>query len=185
MIKNILLIFIIFIFGCSAYALEKDSFVNLTLKNTQKPPVHTKYNYETTRKIPIKISIWQAIKTEEDVYDGQKILFVVEKNVYDGNKLLIPEGTKINAKVETVVPNGMNGIPASIIFGGFSIDGLNGQFTETYEVFGFDASAFVFPLKWALTILYPTGSLTNFIRGGHASLVPSKEITIYYYPEWI
>ena len=53
-----------------------------------------------------------------------------------------------------------------------------------YEVFGQDRSLIVFPLKWALTILPPTGSLTNFIKGGHAKVKTNKTITLYYHPNW-
>ena len=59
-----------------------------------------------------------------------------------------------------------------------------GQLSQSFEIFGQDRSLFVFPLKWALTPLPPTGSLTNFIKGGHAKLSENKTITIYFYPEW-
>ncbi len=69
----------------------------------------------------------------------------------------------------------MNGIPASIIFDDFKIDGITpGQVTDTLEVFGQDRTYFVFPLKWALTFLPPTGSLTNFIKGGHVRVRTNK-----------
>ena len=39
-------------------------------------------------------------------------------------------------------------------------------------------------MKWALTILPPSGSLTNFIKGGHAKLKTNEVIELYYYPDW-
>ena len=80
----------------------------------------------------------------------------------------------------------MNGIPASIVFEDFKIDNVeNGKLQNTLEVFGQDRSLIVFPIKWALTILPPTGSLTNFIMGGHARIRQGKTFTIYYHPEWL
>lgn len=80
----------------------------------------------------------------------------------------------------------MNGIPASIIFGDFKFENIDkNKIDYTYERFGQDRSLWVFPLKWALTILPPTGSLTNFIKGGHARLKTNKVIQLNYYPEWI
>ena len=80
----------------------------------------------------------------------------------------------------------MNGIPASIIIGSFDIPNINpDKVTYYYEIIGQDRSLWVYPLKWALTILPPTGSLTNFIFGGHAKLSTKKKIKLYYYPEWI
>ena len=79
----------------------------------------------------------------------------------------------------------MNGIPASIVFKDFDISEIaKGQISDTYEIYGQDRSWLVFPLKWALTILPPSGSLTNFIMGGHAKLKTKKPIIVYYYPEW-
>ena len=79
----------------------------------------------------------------------------------------------------------MNGIPASIILKNFEIENIpKSKLSNTYELFGQDRSLIVFPLKWALTWLPPTGSLTNFIMGGHVRLKPRKKITIYYFPEW-
>ena len=80
----------------------------------------------------------------------------------------------------------MNGIPASIIVGNFEVENIpKGQISDSFEIRGQDRSLWVYPLKWALTILPPTGSLTNFIKGGHAKLKENKTIQIYYYPEWI
>ena len=79
----------------------------------------------------------------------------------------------------------MNGIPASVILGDFEMENISkGQFSNSIEVFGQDRSLIVFPLKWALTILPPSGSLTNFIMGGHVKIKEKKILTVYYYPEW-
>ena len=84
-----------------------------------------------------------------------------------------------------IITPGMNGIPGSIVLNDFDIEGLSkNRITNDYEITGQNRSLLVFPLKWALTILPPTGSLTNLILGGHAKIKTKNHITLYYYPEW-
>ena len=79
----------------------------------------------------------------------------------------------------------MNGIPASIIIGSFDIPNIDtNKLTYSYEIVGQDRSLWVYPLKWALTFLPPTGTLTNFIKGGHARLKENDTVELYFYPNW-
>ncbi len=143
------------------------------------------YNYESTLKIPIKLSVLESIKSEKNVYEGQTIKFISVEDVFYNSNCIVKRGDIIPAKVKIKITPGMNGIPGSIIFDEFEIVGVSqSQLTCNVEAFGQDRSYIVFPLKWALTILPPTGSLTNFIMGGHAKLKTKKIITIYYHPEW-
>ena len=163
----------------------QDEFVNETLKDVPAPQLNTKYDYTSLVKLPVKMNISERIKSEKDIYEGQEIEFVVRSHVSYKNRIYIKKGTIIKADVSVIITPGMNGIPASIIFDNFRADGVASEnLSPSYEIFGFDRSWLVFPLKWALTILPPTGSLTNFIMGGHAKLKPNKTITIYYYPDW-
>lgn len=188
--NKIILTFIILFFitlPCLSQNVQ-DEFANSTLNRTniEKPIPHTNYNYENTTKIPIKLHITESIKNENHVYEGQTVNFKVVEDVIYNTRIIIPKGTIVPAKVEAVISSGMNGIPASIIFGDFKFDNIDSNKIDyTYERFGQDRSLWVFPLKWALTILPPTGSLTNFIKGGHAVLKTNKIIEINYYPEWI
>lgn len=164
-----------------------DTFVENIVKkeNIEKPYKNLNYNYQSTKKIPVKIFIKEKIKSELDLYEGKTVDFIVSGDVYYNKRLIIPSGKIIKAKVGTIIKNGMNGIPASIIFDSFEIEGIKqSQISDSVEVFGQDRSLIVFPLKWALTFLPPTGSLTNFIKGGHAKLKPGKILKIYYYPKW-
>ena len=130
--------------------------------------------------------ILEEVHCENDIYEGEELKFRVLNDVYHNSDLRIRQNSIVTARVKTIITPGMNGIPASIILDEFKIDGVNkGQFVNSIEVFGQDRSLLVFPLKWALTILPPTGSFTNFIRGGHAKIKPKKTITLYYYPEWL
>lgn len=143
------------------------------------------YNYESTERLPIKLSIENEIHSEKDVYEGQEVNFKALYSVRHNNQLIVQRGDIVPAKVKVVITSGMNGIPASIIFGDFKINNISSsQIDNTFEVFGQDRSLFVFPLKWALTPLPPTGSLTNFIKGGRVKVKKNKVITIYYHPNW-
>lgn len=187
--RIISLLTVLFLITTPCFAeIMQDEFVNLTLKNIpiEKPQAHTKYNYESTKCVPIKLHITENIKNENHIYEGQPVTFKVIEDVIYNNETIIKQGTIVPARVETIIASGMNGIPASIIFGDFKFENIDkNKIDYTYERFGQDRSLWVYPLKWALTILPPTGSLTNFIKGGHARLKTNKIIQLNYYPEWI
>lgn len=184
---NRFLLLFISIFLCLPVSAEvlKDEVADTLSRTQPKVEVYKKYNFESTEKVPINLKIIEPIKKETEVYEGQQVKFKVAKDVLYNGKVLLKRGTAVEAKISIIITPGMNGIPASIIFKNFKIDGLNkGRLSQDYEISGQDRSWLVFPLKWALTFLPPTGSLTNFIMGGHAKINYKKQITIYYYPEW-
>lgn len=184
------ILYILFSFLLSiniANALMKDDFVDNSLKNDLvKPEPHLIYDYSDTLKIPIKLKITTAVKSEKDICEGQILNFVVSENVIYKRKLIIRANTPATARVETIITNGMNGIPASVILGNFEIANIKtSRLSNDFEKYGFDLSLFVYPLKWALTPLPPTGSLTNFIKGGHAQITKNDDIVVYYHPNWL
>lgn len=185
--NKILCIFILFLTCLTCFAENIiDEVADCLPREVLQPYVYNNYNFESTVKIPINLKIIDPIKSENDLYEGQVINFKIAKDVIYNDKIVLKRGTAVMARVSIIITPGMNGIPASIIFKDFEIEGVSkGQLTNTYEIFGQDRSLLVFPLKWALTILPPTGSLTNFIMGGHARLKTKKQITIYYYPNWL
>jgi hypothetical protein len=163
----------------------QDEVASKLSKYQPEVEIYNDYNFESFEKVPIKLKIVEPIKSETDVYEGQKVKFKVAKDVFYKEKIIFKRGTIFDAKISVIISTGMNGIPASIIFSDFKPENyVEGQFEDSYEISGQDRSWFVFPLKWALTPLPPTGSLTNFIMGGHAKINYKKRITLYYYPEW-
>ena len=184
---NKILIFLALLFTCNiAYGeIIQDDFVKESLIDVPPQAVYTKYDYTNLIKLPVRLNIKEAIDSEKDLYEGQEVEFVVKNHVAYKNAIFIKKGTVIKANVSIIISPGMNGIPASIIFDNFRINNKpTTLLSDTYEVFGHDRSWLVFPLKWALTVLPPTGSLTNFIMGGHAKINYKKQIIIYYYPDW-
>ena len=172
---------------CFAQTFIQDDFVIKTLsdKEISVPKTNLNYNYSDTTKIKIPIRIKETIKSEKHLQEGQILEFRTTTMVRKKGVTIVKKNQIVKAQVVTLIKNGMNGFPASIVLGNFEIDGLDtNKITANYEIFGADLSLLVFPLKWALTILPPTGSLTNFILGGHAKIKANKTIDIYYYPYW-
>ena len=162
-----------------------DEVADALPRNVESAAVYKDYDYTSTIKVPIRLKIKEDIKSEKELYEGQIIDFKVTKDVLFNGKTIVKRGAVVPARVSVIISPGMNGIPASIIIDKFSIEGISKtQLTASYEIFGQDRSLLVLPLKWALTPIPPTGSLTNFIKGGHVKIKAKKPIEIYYYPEW-
>ena len=174
-----LLLFFLLLYPCS-FAQMNDFIVDLTLKEKkiEKPFVNLNYDYENSGYVPIKLKPIDEIKSEKDIFEGQIIKFIAPEGVSFGTQIIVRKNQIITAKVETIIPNGMNGIPASIILGDFQTEDSKQKLGNNIEIFGLDLSLLVFPIKWALTPLPPTGSLTNFIKGGHVKIKKNKELTL-------
>lgn len=186
--KFLFAIFLI-LFGqiCFAQSFIQDDFVIKTLseKEVVMPKTNLEYNYQDTTKIKIPIKITETVKSEKHLQEGQILEFRTTSMVRKKGVTIVRKNQVVKARVETIIKNGMNGIPASIVLGNFEIEGLDdNKLTANYEIYGMDLSLLVFPIKWALTFLPPTGSLTNFMLGGHAKIKANKTIDIYYHPYW-
>lgn len=143
------------------------------------------YNFLDVNAIPIKLSIVETISTKNDLYEGQKIKFVVVEKVIYNKKIILHKGDIVEATIENIITPGMNGFPAEIVLDNFTFPNINNtQLMSTVIQSGSNRCFWVYPLKWALTPIPLAGSLTNFIRGGNAKIDPKDTITIYYYPNW-
>lgn len=163
----------------------QDNVASLLPAYVKDAETYENYNFESTEKVSIKLKPIEDVKSELELMEGAVVKFKVIKNVVYNNNIVVRRGTIVPSTVQLIISTGMNGIPASIVVGDFKIDGIkSGQLTNNYEFVGQDRSLLVFPLKWALTPLPPTGSLTNFIKGGHAKIKIKKPIEIFYHPHW-
>lgn len=184
-----------------SFLLQGITFANeIPLDATKKPAANTAeiqtntqntniselpYDYSSTEAIPIKLSIINEVSTKDGLIEGQKLKFKVLEDVYYENMPVVKKDDIITGTVETIITSGMNGFPAEIIVDDFEIAGINSsQLISTYIKKGQNRCFWVYPLKWALTIIPFVGSLTNFIMGGHARLKTKDVITIYYFPKW-
>lgn len=160
-----------------------DSYLNGVI---EKPSVNNNYNYTSLKRHQINLKIKERISTKDKLlHEGQILEFEVQNNVVYKGKMLVKKGETATARIETIISSGMNGIPYSIYLGDFKIPNLEqSKLLANYHKSGANRTYLVLPLKWALTFLPPTGSLTNFIMGGHAKIKEKEFITVYYYPEW-
>ena len=166
----------------------QDDFVDNSLQhyvgNTDSPK-RLQYDYNSLVKIPIILNSKDVIRSR-DAVDNKKYDFVVKDDVFYNGKCVVSAGTNVTGRLELMTTKGMNGIPAMMIFDDFEIPGVEAaKLKSTFVRRGLDLTLLVLPVKWALTILPPTGSLTNFIMGGPAKLSPKNDIVLYYYPDWV
>ncbi|MCD8024235.1 MAG: hypothetical protein LUE64_01730 [Candidatus Gastranaerophilales bacterium] len=149
--------------------------------NAPLPYVHTNYDYTSTKAMPIVLQITEKISTrDKTLYEGKKLYF----NIVDAPHF-INRRQKIEGRINMITSSGMNGVPYTIIVNDFNIPEIpKEKLKGEYQKSGLNMTWFVLPLKWALTPIPPTGSLTNFILGGHAKITPKDRITLWYYPEW-
>ena len=184
--NKIVLTVFLFLLLLPAYA-QDDFIVDYINKETvQQPNTNLEYNYKSTKKIPIFFHIKEPLSTrDKNIYEGMKLEFVSDRNIYDNGRLILKKGDIVEGKLKLIVTSGMNGIPYSLTVGNFKINGINeNALMDEYYKQGWDRGYIVYPLKWALTFLPPTGSLTNFIKGGHCKISTKDEIVINYYPDW-
>ncbi len=156
-------------------------------KSTVKTPfVNDNYDYSSTDAVVIPLRIEEKISTKDkNFHEGMSVNLRVRENVFYKNKIILKKNDIVKAKVGTHITSGMNGIPHSIIINNFDILQIDpSKLKSSYQKDGWNRTYLVLPLKWSLTFLPPTGSLTNFILGGHAKVTPKDEINVYYYPLW-
>ncbi len=187
---KILVVFILFVFTAScahAKVVINDFLVDLIDKNNiEQPYIHTKYDYTGTKKIPIELQITKQISTKDkNLYENEKLAFLVKYDVVSNGKIILKRNDTVEAEITNIIKSGINGTPYTIVIDNFENPNLNNdKMIARYLKSGHNRAWLVYPLKWALTFLPPTGSLTNFIKGGHAKITPKDKITIYYYPDW-
>ena len=104
-ILSFIFVFICFFFVSNVEAKEllRDEFIESQLqeKALSLPTSHSKYNYESTKSVKIKLQlVGNAISTKsENVYDGMPINLVVKNNVVYNKKTILKQGTPVKAKV--------------------------------------------------------------------------------------
>lgn len=183
--KFLLLILALFFFQLSAFAFEDFMVDTIDKTKVQEPYVNLEYDYSSTVKIPIPLQITQKISTRDKIlFEGQQVQFKVKQNIFYKGKLIAREGELVNAKLKLITPSGMNGIQYSLIISDFEFKNLDkDKLSFEYQKDGWNRTYMVLPLKWALTILPPTGTLTNLIKGGHSKITPRTKVFVYYTPE--
>ncbi len=185
--KRLRLLFLLIIFFLSLNTTFAQQIATDQPAIKSKPAAENKldYNYASTYNIPIYLSITEKISTKDGLTEGQSVKFRVIKDAVYNEKTILKQDDIINGKIETIITSGMNGFPAEIIVDNFEIPDIKqSQLISTYTKKGQNRCLWVYPLKWSLTLIPFVGSLTNLIKGGHATIKTTDIITIYYYPQW-
>lgn len=185
--NKIFVCLILMFLSTPAFGYTVDSIAeSLKDEELEIPYANLDYDYESTLEIPISLKIDKPLTTKDKtLYEGKPVEFTAQNIVLYDRRILLRKGDKVKGKVKYIVSSGLNGIPYSITLGDFEFENISSnQIFKDYEKRGFSRTGFVLPLKLALTILPPTGSLTNFIKGGHAKITPKDNITIYFCPKW-
>lgn len=186
--KFLITALILLSFPLNVFALTDDFLVNEFLAGRifDKPETYTEYDFTDIERVSIKLQVTREITTRDgEAQEGQIVELKARNNVYYNDKIIVKRGEPVTAKIELIVDSGMNGIPYYIYLNDFKFQNLeSSKLFASYQKSGWNRTYWVLPLKWALTPLPPTGSLTNFIKGGHATISPNDIITVYYYPNW-
>ena len=181
-------LFILIFLPLQACTLTNDFLTDKFLSGRifEKPETNTDYDFTDIERIPIKLQVTQDISTRDEMLqEGQTVNLKSRSNVYYNEKIIVKRNEPVSAKIELIVDSGMNGIPYYIYLNDFKFQNLpSSKIHANYQKSGWNRTYWVLPLKWALTPLPPTGSLTNFIKGGHAKISTNDIITVYYYPNW-
>ncbi len=186
--KYLLILLSFVVFQNCVNAQTEDFLVEKYLQNKsfENPYKQIKYDYTSTEKIPIKLSVMQDISTTDDsLYEGKNIYLVINEDVFYNNKTVVKSGTIVIAKIGYIIPNGMNGVPSKIYLTDFDIPNIKpSQLVTTYYKAGSRKLYIVLPLRFTLAEIPFLGLIADFIKGGHAKITPSDTITIDYYPNW-
>jgi len=149
------------------------------------PAQGLEYDFSSVQSITIELSPQKEYYTKDGIIEGEKFPLIILGDVYHNEKCIAKKGDTAYGRIGTVITAGMNGFPAEILIDDIEIAGIDSsQLMYNYSKIGQNRCLWVYPLKWALTPLPPTGSLTNFIFGGHAKLKTSDIIKVNYYPNW-
>ena len=197
--KQIFVILIAFnIISAPSYGIITDDFVEATLDKNLKirpyvPKVYRDEFAESNKNVSlhsskkfkitdeelnsVDIRITAPYSTKNKLEEGSPLEFVTTRDVKINNKIY-PAGTKVRARIETISPNAVWGVPADLVVGNFYINDtpLIGEIKKS----GANKTIWVRPLAIAGGILIGTGFFFMFIRGGHAKIKPNETFTVYF-----
>ena len=124
--------------------------------------------------IPIKIKA--PFTTKAKAQEGDFLDFETTKDT-TLNKKHYPAGTTVKARVENISLNKSMGVPADLIIGNFTLNGvpLGGEINKT----GANRSLWVYPCMYGTLWFFGIGVLFIPIRGGHAKIKTTETYTLY------
>lgn len=164
-----------------------DNLAEKTLKNisVKTKNADIKFDFESIKRIPVKISILQNISTKKNLKEGQRLNFKVVHDIVLDKNIELKKDTIITAKLETISLNQAFGVPADIVIDNFKT--VSGQqeinFEGNIHKIGANRSLWVYPVGYITGIMFfGAGFLLFTVRGGHAKLNAKKIYEVYYCP---
>ena len=142
------------------------------------------YDYSSTEYYIIKLSPTEPVSTKDNITEGEIIQFRVCDDVYVKGLKFLQKDDIVNAKIETIVQPGWNGMTAELTIDSFEIPNTaKSQLISEYTKQGnnkFWVKFFKFVIPPPVSML-PYG---RFIKGGHAKIKTNDVIIVKYFPDW-
>ncbi len=160
----------------------RDRFAERTLKKYKNIVyVQKKYDFQNIHHTMIKVRPIKEISTKQAINAGDRVYFSVEEDVKKEGKIIAKKGEKITARVEIISESGLYGIPADIIVGNFSLNGI--PLSGEIEKEGFTHTYWIIPVANVASFFIPfSGQIFRFVHGGHAK-IKTKETFELQFPD--
>lgn len=177
-----------------SYKIEKHENVvisdNLAEKTLTNIPLkikkaNIKFDFESIKRIPIKISIIKNISTKNNLREGQELNFKIVNDVVLDKNLELKKGTIITGKLETISLNQAFGVPADIVIDDFKavLNKSEINLEGNIHKIGANRSLWVYPVGYTTGIIFfGAGFILFTIRGGHAKIRTKDVYEAYYMP---
>src|SRR5574344_527543 len=166
-----------------------DDFANATLKNIpiKAKKADTKFDFESIKQIPIRISITKNSTSKKGLKEGQELDFKVLNDVNLENNLKLKKDSIITARLETISLNQAFGVPADIVIDNFKVvsDKSEINLEGSIHKIGANRSLWVYPAATGGMVFFFMGALFIPIRGGHAKINTKNIYEVYYVPNSI
>lgn len=167
----------------------RDDFADKTLKKAKisNNKTNLNYDFESIKRVPIKISSLENITTKNGIKEGQELQFKVLKDVKLENERIIKKDSIVKARLETISPNQAFGVPADMVVDKFIIKQQNQAdliLDGNVHKIGANRSLWVYPVGYVGGILFfGAGFLLFTVRGGHAKIKTKDVYEVYYLPK--
>ena len=142
--------------------------------------INTNYDYTSLDRTVLKISPSQTISTKRKFTEGMEVSFIT-KNDVKINSTAIPQGSEIIARVETISPNALRGVPSQLTIDNFYLkSNPDIYFVGSINKTGARRYLWVYPSSVILSVMFGMGSLLWLVKGGNAKIRKRQTFEIFY-----
>ncbi len=142
--------------------------------------INTNYDYTSLDRTVLKINPSQTISTKRKFTEGMEVIFIT-KNDVKINSTAIPQGSEIIARVETISPNALRGVPSQLTIDNFYLkSNPDIYFVGSINKTGARRYLWVYPSSVILSVMFGMGSLLWLVKGGNAKIRKRQTFEIFY-----